>query len=151
MIHNELDAMIASAMKEKNNQRLEVLRSIKNEFVKQEHNNVELNDKTEAVILSKMVAQREDSIKQFKEANRNDLVEKETLELNILKEFAPKEVSEEEIKQLTERMIVTYLETKEESYKLSMKDMKFILEMVKEIHPSVNGKVVSTVIKEQIN
>ncbi len=151
MIHKELDSLIANAMKEKNNVRLEVLRMIKTEFVKKEKNGETLDDRVEASILTKMVAQREDSIKQFADAKRDDLVASETAQLEILKEFAPKEVSEKEIVDTTERMIVTFLETKEEGYKLSMKDTKSILSLVQDIHPSANGKLVSKIIMEQIN
>ena len=84
-------------MKNQDSVKVNVLRLIKTEFVKKEKEGKELTEAIEATILTKMVAQREDSINQFTKANRFDLVEKEQAELSILKEFAPKEVSEEDI------------------------------------------------------
>lgn len=146
----DLNQELKNAMKLKDSVRLEVIRSIKSEFSKREHNGEEMTEQHKMEILSKMVSQREDSIKQFKEANRHDLVEKETNELNILKEFAPKEISEDEIKTITEQVIAEYLTHKDIDYKLSMKDMKPILSKVKEIHPAANASVVSVVLKNQI-
>lgn len=146
----DLNQELKNAMKLKDSVRLEVIRSIKSEFSKREHNGEEMTEQHQMEILSKMVSQREDSIRQFKQANRNDLVEKETTELTILKEFAPKEISEEEVKIITEEVIAEYLTHKNNEYKLSMKDMKPILSKVKEIHPSANASIVSTVLKNQI-
>ncbi|MBR6516932.1 MAG: GatB/YqeY domain-containing protein [Bacilli bacterium] len=140
MLNEKLNELIATAMKNKENDKVSVLRLIKTEFVKKIKDGVELNEATEANILLKMMAQREDAIKQFTQANRLDLVENEQNELNILKEFAPKEASEEEIIAETERIIST-MET------VSMKDMKNILTEVQKKYPTANGKIVSQVVK----
>ena len=140
MLNEKLNELIATAMKNKENDKVSVLRLIKTEFVKKEKDGVELNEATEANILLKMMAQREDAIKQFTQANRLDLVENEQNELNILKEFAPNEASEEEIIAETERIIST-MET------VSMKDMKNILTEVQKKYPTANGKIVSQVVK----
>ena len=87
-----------------------------------------------------MVAQREDAINQFSKANRMDLVENEQKELNIIKEFAPKEISEEDIINETERIINTF-------GNITMKDMKNILTEVQKKYPTANGKIVSQVVK----
>ena len=120
MLKERLDSLIAEAIKNKDNERVNVLRLIKSEIVKKEKEGKELTEQVEANVLLKMMAQREDSISQFKQANRMDLVENETKELEIIKEFAPKQVSEEEIVAETERVIST-LGT------ITMKDMKNIL------------------------
>lgn len=92
-------------MKLKDNNRVNVLRLIKTELVKKEKEGKELNDNIESNILMKMLAQRDDSIKQFKDAKRMDLVEKELIEFNIIKEFAPKQASDEDIISETENVI----------------------------------------------
>lgn len=98
-----------------------------------------------------MVSQREDSIKQYIIGNRQDLVENEQRELNIIKGYIPKQPTEEEIIEHTSAIMTAYKVTKEEGYKLSMKDMKPILNIVQEKYPSVNGKIVSKVLQDIIN
>ena len=140
MIRNNIETLIAEAMKNKDTVRLSVLRLIKTEFVKAEKDGKNVDEATEAVMLTKMVAQREDAIKQFTEANRNDLVEEETAQLQILKEFAPKAVSEEEIKEALQKMVDDGMEP-------SMKNMKEFISRIKIIYPTANGKIVSDFIK----
>lgn len=140
MIRNNIETLIAEAMKNKDTVRLSVLRLIKTEFVKAEKDGKTIDEATEAVMLTKMVAQREDAIKQFTEANRYDLVEEETAQLQILKEFAPKAVSEEEIKETLQKMVDDGLEP-------SMKNMKEFISRIKVIYPTANGKIVSDFIK----
>lgn len=150
MIKKNIDHLIAEAMKSGDKERLDVLRLIKTELVKREKDGVEITESVEASVLMKMVAQREDSIKQFKDANREDLVENESKQLTILKEFAPKQVTDEEIRRITEQMIVNFMDSQEKGHTLSMKDMRPILLLVQEVHLSANGKLVSQIIQEQI-
>lgn len=140
MIRNNIETLIADAMKNKDTVRLSVLRLIKTEFVKVEKDGKTIDEATEAVMLTKMVAQREDAIKQFAEAKRYDLVEDETAELDILKEYAPKPVSDDDIKEALQKMVDNGLEP-------SMKNMKEFMSRIKVIYPTANGKVVSDFIK----
>lgn len=140
MIYNQLNSLIAEAMKNKDNERVNVLRLIKSELVKKEKEGKELTEQIEANVLMKMVSQREDSIAQFTKANRMDLVENETKELNIIKEFAPKQVSDEDIIAETEK-IISVMGT------VTMKDMKNILAEVQKVYPTANGKIISQVVK----
>lgn len=140
MLHNEIDKLIADAMKSQNSVKLKTLRMIKSEFVKKEKDGITLTDVVESNILTKMVSQREEAIAQFKSANRTDLVESETLELEVLKSLAPKQATDEEI--ITEaESIIASMET------VSMKDMKNILAEVQKKYPTASGKIVSQVVK----
>lgn len=140
MLHNEIDKLIADAMKSQNSVKLKTLRMIKSEFVKKEKDGITLTDVVESNILTKMVSQREEAIAQFKSANRTDLVESEALELEVLKSFAPKQATDEEIITETESIIAS-MET------VSMKDMKNILAEVQKKYPTASGKIVSQVVK----
>jgi len=140
MLHNEIDKLIADAMKSQNSVKLKTLRMIKSEFVKKEKDGITLTDVVESNILTKMVSQREEAIAQFKSANRTDLVESETLELEVLKSLAPKQATDEEIITETESIIAS-MET------VSMKDMKNILAEVQKKYPTASGKIVSQVVK----
>jgi uncharacterized protein YqeY len=140
MIRNNIETLIADAMKSKDTVRLSVLRMVKSEFVKAEKDGKTIDEATEATMLSKMVASREDTIRQFAEANRNDLVEAETAELNILKEYAPKPVSDDDIRTELQKMVDDGLEP-------TMKNMKEFMSRIKSIFPTANGKVVSDFVK----
>ena len=143
MLIENIDSLILNSMKEKNSDRVKVLRLIKTELVKKEKDCKKLDSVIESSVLLKQISQREDSINQFKQANRIDLVESEEKELEIIKEFAPKQVSEEEIVAETERVIST-LGT------ITMKDMKNILSEVQKKYPTANGKIVSQIVKNHV-
>ena len=144
MIYAELNSLIAEAMKNKENDRVNVLRLIKAELVKKEKEGKELTEAIEGAVLMKMVSQREDSINQFKQANRLDLAENEQKELDIIKEYAPKQVSDEDIITETEKVITNMGGT------VTMKDMKNILAEVQKVYPTANGKIISQVVKSHI-
>ena len=144
MLYTKLNSLIAEAMKNKDNDRVSVLRLIKTELVKKEKEGKELTEAIESAVLTKMVSQREDSINQFKQANRMDLVENEQKELDIIKEFAPKQVSDEDIIAETEKVIANM------GGAVTMKDMKNILAEVQKVYPTANGKIISQVVKSHI-
>ena len=76
--------------------------------------------------LEKMIKQRKDSISQFESAGRDELSKKEADEILIIQEFMPEQLSEEEIKELIEKVI---LETEAKS----MKEMGKVMGKLKEL------------------
>lgn len=146
MLSTRIDNLISESLKNQDHNRLSVLRLIKAELVKKEKDGVKLDEKSEGMILQKMISQREDSIKQYNSAGRKDLVESETIELNIIKEYAPKQVSDDEIKNKAREVINNLSKSKQ----ITMKDTKEIISIVQETYPTANGKVISQVIKEFI-
>lgn len=145
MLREKLNELIKSAMLNHDTVRLEVIRSIKTAFTNFEKEGKELTDADESKILLKMVSQREDSIEQYNKGARYDLAEKEQNELNILKEYVPKQPTDEEITNLTKGVIAAF-ET-QNGRKVEMRDMKTILAEVQKTYPSANGKIVSSVVK----
>jgi uncharacterized protein YqeY len=57
----------------------------------------ELSDAEVVAVIEKMIKQRRDSIAQFQAANRKDLVDQETFELNLLSGYLPKQLTDAEI------------------------------------------------------
>lgn len=147
----DINKQIAEAMKSRNRTRLDALKLIKAELVKTEKDGVTLDDAKEAKILLKMIDQRKESISQYIKGGRNDLVESEQNEIDIIKEFIPEQPTEEEIEKYTYDAIDAYIEQNDSDYQISMKDMKPILSMVQEKYPTANGKIVSKVLKNRIN
>lgn len=144
MLKNEIDALIQGAMKNGEEMRLNTLRMIKSAMLVAEKSGEEYTEASELKMLLKMKASIDDSIKQFIEGGRNDLVEKEQKGLEILQEFLPKEASEDDIKAFTNEVIDGL------DHPVSMKDMKNILAEVQKKYPTANGKIVSEVVKSRI-
>lgn len=150
-MRKEIDSLLKEAMLNKDKVRIEVLRAIKTAFMnwRTSADNVgkEFTDADEVKILLKMKSQREDSIAQYKVVGRNDLVESETNELNVLLEYIPAQTSEEDIINATKEIAN---EIKETNGSVSMKDMKTVLSKVQAKYPTANGKIVSDVLKSMI-
>ena len=68
-------------------------------------NNNGISDQEILVLLQNLVKQRKDSIESFKTANRQDLIEKEESEIEIIKIYLPKQKNEEEISLIIEDLI----------------------------------------------
>ena len=64
-----------------------------------------ISDETIIGLLKKMVKQRNDSIEMFEKASRTELAEKEKLEITIINEFLPKQLSEEETATICDKAI----------------------------------------------
>lgn len=143
MLKDRIDALIESAMKEKDGQTLSVLRMIKSNMLVLEKSGAEYTEDSELKMLTKMKSSIEDSIAQFVAGGRSDLADNERFGLEVVKGFLPKEASEDEIKECVESAISKL------DHAPSMKDMKFIMDEVHKQYPTVNGKVVSQILKEK--
>jgi uncharacterized protein YqeY len=87
-----------SAMKAKDKDALKAIRMILGAIKQIEvDDRIELDDTQVLTVIQKMVKQRKDSISQFQEANRSDLVEVEEAELVIINNYMPKQLTEDEI------------------------------------------------------
>ena len=75
-----------------------------------------IKDEDVIVVLNKMLKQRRESLEIYKKASRNDLAEKEDKEINIIQEFLPKQLNDNETKKACESAI-------KDSGAASIKDM----------------------------
>lgn len=160
IIKNKLNEIISNLMleygKETNEElrkeihiKLEVYRSIKNAItVEEKKTGNEIKPEEEAKLLMKLATQRKDSIEQYKQGGRQDLVEKEEKELAIINEYLPKEPTEEEITKLVKDTIAKI--EAEKGSKVEMRNMKDIMAAVQQVYPTVNGKLVSGIVKSSI-
>ena len=90
-------------------------------------NKKETDDEDIKKLLKKMMKQRTESIDIYKKNNRSDLLEVEQNEYNILSKFLPKQLSENETKNICIK-IITKLEAK------SIKDMGKVMGELKKLH-----------------
>ena len=145
-IYQRVSAEVKVAMKARDKPRLGALRLIMADFKKIEvDERIELDHKRVLVILDKMVKQRKDSLKQFEDAGREDLANQEALEIAVIAEFLPEQLSDNEVSGLVKAAIA-------ETGAGSMQDMGKVMAIVK---PQIQGKadmgVVSGLVKAQLS
>lgn len=105
MIAKVQDA-VKEAMKSGDKVRLAALRNLLAELKKEQiDSGKELDDAACIQIVKRGIKKLKESIEQFSAANRQDLVEKESAQLKILEEFAPKQLSPEETEKVVEEAI----------------------------------------------
>ncbi len=107
MIQEQILSGIKDAMRARDKVRLEVLRGVKTAFVnelvasKRTPQDM-LKDEEATTVLTRLAKQRRESIVQFTKGDRPELAEKETVELAILEEFLPEQMSAEDIRKVVE-------------------------------------------------
>ena len=133
-------------MRSKDKQRLAALRLIQAAFKQIEvDERIELDDTQSIAILDKMAKQHRDSIDQFEQAGRDDLVEKEQFELDIIETYLPEKLAEDEIKVMIESAIA-------ETGAASIKDMGKVMGKLKgELQGRADMAQVSGLIKARLN
>lgn len=137
---------IKSAMRNKDKQRLSALRLLAAACKQKEvDERIELDDAAVLKLVDKMAKQIRESIEQFSRAGREELVAKETFELEVIQQYLPPPLTENEIKNTIGAAI-------QETGAKSLKDMGKLMAFLK---PSLQGradmKYVSALVREQLN
>lgn len=105
-LQEKINDNIKIAMKNKDAETLSILRminsAIKNEQIKKTK---ELNDEEIINVISKQAKQRTDAIEQYKNAKRDDLVQKEEKELKILQSYLPQQMDEKQLDDIIKQTI----------------------------------------------
>jgi len=110
-IIDRLTEDLKDAMRDKDKVRLRTLRSLrsalKNKEIDQRESGAEtvLSEQDQLAVLRKQVNQRKDSIEQYEDADRDDLVEQEQAELEVLNEYMPAALSDEELEEVLQEII----------------------------------------------
>ena len=105
----------------------------------------EMTESEITAILKKMIKQRNESCEVYKKAGRNELLENETKEIQVISAFLPKQLSEEETKKICEEAIKS-------SGASSIKDMGKVMGVLKSKHAdSLDFSKVSSIIKKLLN
>lgn len=102
-----LNEDMKNAMRNKEKEKLSVIRMVKaslqNEAIKL--GNRELSEEEELTVLSREVKQRKDSLQEFENAGRNDLVEKIKTELTYVTEYLPKQLTQDELIEIIQQAV----------------------------------------------
>ncbi|GGF35966.1 GatB/YqeY domain-containing protein [Echinicola rosea] len=98
-LKQSIEAEIKNAMRSKDKDRLRALRSIKSMIMLEETKGAEkgMTEDEEMKLLTKAAKQRRDSLEIYEQQGREDLAATEQSELDIINEFLPKQLSEEEL------------------------------------------------------
>lgn len=140
-INNDLK----EAMKCKDSFRLSVIRMVKGAMQLAKPNpREELTDDDVVAVISKQIKMRNDAVKEFESAGRDDLAEQNRREIEILNTYMPKQLSTEELTEIIDKVFNEVKPT-------SQKDMGLIM---KNISPLVKGKadmsLVNKLVKERL-
>lgn len=145
MILPTLQAKIGEAMKAGDKTRVETLRMLSSSFNYEKINlQHELTEEEELSVIRKQAKQRKESIEAYEKANRPDLVIPEKAQLDILQEFLPPEMSEEEVIQLINDSIAQ-LNAK------TMQDMGKVIGLVKSKAPGADGAKIAEIVKSKLS
>lgn len=145
-LKQQLQADMKASMKSADKSRLSVIRLMLSAIKQIEvDERIELDDARIIAVLDKMVKQRRESISQFEKANRDDLIAIEQGELEIIQQYLPAALSEDEIKQMISEAIT-------QSGATEMKQMGQVMGILK---PKLTGRAdmgqVSQQIKSMLN
>ena len=141
----KITAALKEAMKSKNQMALTALRAVKSAILlhKTQKSSVgELSHEDELKILQKLVKQRKDSADIYNGQGRNDLADPEIKEAELIQQFLPKALSEDEVKEAVKSII-------DETGAEGMKDMGKVMGMsTKKLMGKADGKTISTIVRE---
>ena len=136
-----IKTQVTISMKDGDKFRTTVLRMILAEIQK-----IEIEEKSDldelqiTSILEKMIKQRNDAISQFEQAKRQELADKEKQEIEIIREFLPEQMSEEEVFELVSKIIS----------EVGAQDMKDMGKVMGSLKPLIAGKADSGVVSQLV-
>ena len=120
-----------AAMRAKDSARLGTIRLLQAAIKQREvDERIELDDGGIIAVIEKMLKQRRDSIAAYESANRNDLAEIEKFEVSVLQTYLPQQLTEDEIKDILEKVVT-------ETGAAGIKDMSKVMAAIK---PLVTGR-----------
>ena len=147
-LKEQIEADIKKAMLEKNKDDLRALRAIKSMILlalTEKGAGENLSADVEMKILQKAAKQRTESISLYREQKRDDLADIEQAELEVIKRYLPKQLSEEELEMIVGNII-------EKVGATSMKDMGKVMGMAsKELAGKADGRTISQIVKKLLS
>ncbi len=138
---------LKNAMKSGDKMRTETLRMLRAQILEFEKSGVnrEMNADDDMKILLSSVKKRRDSIEMYEKANRLDLVEKETKEIEIVQGYLPKQMSKEDAEVIIAKIIT-------ESGATTSKDLGKVMPLImKELKGKVDGKLINEIVKLKLS
>ena len=142
---DKISEELKKAMKAKDNIALQSIRAIKSELLllrTKSGNPNNLSNDEEMKVLQKLIKQRRESAKIFREQNRIDLAEPEEAQAKIIEGFLPEQLDEEKIRELVEEIILSTVAE-------GIKDLgKVMSQASSKMAGQADGKIISIIVKE---
>ncbi len=144
-LKEKLQEDLKSSMKNKDTVKKSVVTLIRAAIKQVEiDNRVELDDEAIMDIIVKQMKQRKDALEEFKKADRDDLVKETEAEIEIIKQYLPQELSENEL-------LAIITDTISEIGASSIKDMGKVMAAVNpKTKGRADGKLVSELVKKNL-
>jgi len=140
----KINSDMVEAMKEKNTEKLSVLRAVKASLADSMRSSGEVTDTKVISTIRKLIKQREDSAEQFGKAERSDLEKKELAEIKILQEYLPEDISSAELEKIVKKVI-------EEQGATSKKNAGAVIKVVtEEAYGGSDGKTISAAVMGEL-
>ena len=147
-LQDKVMAEMKAAMKAKDSEKLEALRSVKGAILLANTESSAkdgLTEDEELKLLQKLVKQRKDSAAIYREQNRPDLAEPEEKQAAVIASFLPEQLSEAEIEAKVDEVIA-------ETGASGMQDMGKVMGMASaELAGRADGKTISTIVKKKLS
>lgn len=110
MLQEKLAEDLKSAMRSKDSVRLRTIRALRAALMEKEielrsGGSASLNEDQELAVLQKQAKQRRDAMQQYEDAGREDLRKKEEEELAVLEEYLPRQMTDEEVREVVQQVI----------------------------------------------
>ncbi len=143
-LETQIMAQLKEAMKAKNTVALEALRAVKSELLlaKTSGANGELSEDQEIALLQKLVKQRKEAAEQFEANERKELAEKELAQAEVIQQFLPAQLSDEELTAAITEIVAEVGAT-------SPKDMGKVMGAASsKLAGKAEGKLISAKVKE---
>ena len=150
-LRDKIETDYKNALKSKDKNKISTYRLILSGIKDLDINNRSGPDKKETdendikKLLKKMIKQRSESIEVYKKSNRNDLLEIEQGEVNVLSDYLPKQLGEDETKKLCSEIV-------EKTGASSIKDMGKVMGELKKNHSDdIDFSIAGSILKEILN
>lgn len=143
-LREKINEDLKASMKSGDKIRTETIRSIRALILEYEKSGVnkEMDAETELKLLTGAAKKRKESIEQFANAGRTELVDKEEAELKIIQEYLPKQLSEEEAFEVVKKLAA-------ENSLSSKADFAKLMPMaIKELKGKADGKIVKSLVEK---
>ncbi len=146
MLKEQLMNDLKDAMKEKNDVKKNTVQMIRASILQIEKDKgIQVDDNMIIDIIAKEVKKRKDAGIDFEKGGRQDLVEQNNKEIQILSKYLPEQLSKDDLKVIIEQII-------EQVGATSMKDMGMVMKASKEkIGAAADGKTINEVVKELLS
>lgn len=136
-----------NALKAKDLAKIDTLRSIRAEILKMDKSGMkrEMTPEEEIQLLSKQAKMRKESIELFAQGGRQDLVDKEQAQLDIINQYLPEQMSEDEADKIITKIVT-------DSGTVSQKDFgRLMSEVMKQLKGKIDGKIIQDILKSKLS